>query len=263
MMQTVQPLDIFPLWGVFALTIALVLISMEFGFRIGKKRIRSEEDAKNSSTGSIVGAVLGLLAFMLAFTFGMSSQRYDTRRQLLRDEANAVHTAYLRAGFLSEPRRTEIRSLLREYVEVRLAGVRQSETALAIEKSEEIHNQLWARSVAEGEKNPGSIVVGLYIHTLNDLIDLHALRVQAGLRSRIPPVIILVLYFVAVLAMASVGYLAGLAGRRTRFITWALVLSFSSVMFLIIDLDRPHEGILKVNQQMMLDLRKKLAEPLP
>jgi len=113
MMQTVQPLDILPLWGVFALTITLVLISMEFGFRIGKRRIRFEEDTKNSSTSSMVGAVLGLLAFMLAFTFGMSSQRYDTRRQLLREEANTVNTAYLRAGLLSEPRRTEIRSLLR------------------------------------------------------------------------------------------------------------------------------------------------------
>lgn len=170
-----------------------------------------------------------------------------------------MNTAYLRAGLLSEPRRTEIRSLLREYVEVRLAGAQHSETALAIERSEEIHNQLWAKSVAEGEKNPGSIAVGLYIHTLNELIDLHTMRVQAALRSRIPPVIILVLYFVAVLAMGCVGYLAGLAGRRTHFIACALVLSFSSVMFLIIDLDRPYEGILKVNQQIMLDLQKKLA----
>lgn len=72
MVQTVQPLDNLPLWGVFALTIALVLISMEFGFRVGKWRIKCEEDTKNSSTGSMVGAVLGLLAFMLAFTFGMA-----------------------------------------------------------------------------------------------------------------------------------------------------------------------------------------------
>lgn len=262
-MQTMQPLDILPLWGLFVLTITLVLISMEFGFRIGKRRFKREEAEKNASTGSMVGAVLGLLAFMLAFTFGMSSQRYDTRRQLLRDEANAVQIAYLRAGFLTEPRRTEIRSLLREYVEVRLAGVQLSETPLAIERSKEIHNQLWAKSVAEAEKNPGSIVVGLYIHNLNDLIDLHAMRVQAGLWSRVPPAIIFVLYFVTVLAMVSVGYLAGIAGRRVRLVSWALALSFSSVMFLIIDLDRPHEGILEVNQQMMLDLRKQLAEPLP
>src|SRR6185369_11360805 len=119
----------------------------------------------------------------------------------------------------------------------------------------------WIRTAAEGERNPRSIVVGLYINTLNELIDLHTKRVQAGLRSRIPSVIIYALYFVTVLAMASVGYLAGLTGKRNYFVTGALVLAFSSVMLLIIDLDRPHEGLLKVNQQVLVDLQKKLAAP--
>jgi len=148
-------------------------------------------------------------------------------------------------------------------VDVRLAGVRQPDPRPAIAKSEEIHHKLWIRTAAEGERNPRSIVVGLYINTLNELIDLHTKRVQAGLRSRIPSVIIYALYFVTVLAMASVGYLAGLTGKRNHFVTWALVLAFSSVMLLIIDLDRPHEGLLKVNQQVLIDLQKKLAAPSP
>lgn len=262
-MQTLLILDALPLWGVFVMTIALVLCSMECGFRLGRKRSAAGEEAKDASAGSMVGATLGLLAFMLAFTFGMAAQRYDARRQLVREEANAVHTAYLRADFLAEPRRTEIRSLLRDYVEVRLAGAGEPDGGQAIARSEEIHKQLWSRVIAEGEKNPGSIVVGLFVHTLNDLIDLHAKRVQVGMRSRIPLIIVYVLIFVTVLAMTSMGYIAGLAGRRVHLVTGALVLAFSSVMFLIIDLDRPQEGLLKVSQQSMLDLRQKLAGPPP
>ena len=262
-MHAVYLLDLLPLWGVFVMTFVLVLVSEESGFYLGMRRCRRGEDAKDASAGSMVGATLGLLAFMLAFTFGLATARYDIRRQLIRDEANAVQTVYLRADFLTEPRRTEVRNLLRDYVEARLAGVRQPDPWPAIAKSEEIHKQLWLRAVAEGEKNPGSIVVGLFVNTLNELIDLHTRRVQAGLRSRIPPVIIHVLYFVTVLAMASVGYLAGIAGKRTHLVTGALVLAFSSVMLLIVDLDRPWEGLLKVNQQVLIDLQKKLAAPPP
>lgn len=41
---------------------------------------------------------------------------------LVIDKANAIGTAYLRAGYLEEAYRTDIPELLREYVEVRLAG---------------------------------------------------------------------------------------------------------------------------------------------
>jgi hypothetical protein len=255
--------DLLPLWGVFVVTFVLVFVSEELGFRFGRRKIPSADESKDPSMGSMVGATLGLLAFMLAFTFGMAGARYDTRRYLIRDEANAIQTAYLRTDFLSEPRRTEIRKLLREYVDVRLAGVREPDPHPSMARSEEIHNQLWMRSAAEGNRNSDSIMVGLYINTLNEIIDLHTMRVQAGLRSRIPYVIIYGLYFVTILAMASVGYLAGLGGKRNHFVNGALVLAFSSVMLLIIDLDRPHEGLLKVNQQILIDLQKKLAEPPP
>ena len=260
-MLSMRLLDTLPLWGVFVMTIAVVAISVEAGFRLGAARRRRSEEMKDAAVGPMVGATLGLLAFMLTFTFGMAAGRFDTRRQLIRDEASAVQTTILRAGFLAEPRRTEIRALLREYVEVRLAGARQPDPWPAIARSEEINRQLWGRAVAEGEKNPNSVVVGLFITTLNELIDLHARRVQAGLRSRIPPVIVQVLYFVTILAMGSVGYLAGLAGKRIHLVTGALVLAFSTVMILIIDLDRPLEGRLEVDQQVLVDLQKKLAAP--
>ena len=59
--------------------------------------------------GAIVGAILGLLAFLLAFTFGMAASRFETRRELVLDEANAIGTTYLRAALLPEPHRVEVR----------------------------------------------------------------------------------------------------------------------------------------------------------
>jgi hypothetical protein len=82
----------------------LVLLSVEGGYRLGKyQRSRSEEE-KEAPVGAMVGATPGLLAFMLAFTFGLAATRFDTRRQVLLDEANAIGTTYLRAGMLPERR---------------------------------------------------------------------------------------------------------------------------------------------------------------
>ena len=69
-----------------------------------------------------------------------------------------------------------MRALLREYVDVRLETVRTGRAAAGVRRSEELHGQLWSRTVALGEKHPGSIVVGLFIQSLNEIIDLHAKR---------------------------------------------------------------------------------------
>ena len=124
-----------------------------------------------------------------------------------------------------------------------------------------MHGLLWSQAVALGKKNPGSLGAGLFIASLNEVIDLHAKRVTAGLRSRIPGAIWIALYFVVILAMTVMGYYTGLIGTRSSVGTLVLVLTFSAVMLLIVDLDRPKEGILKVSQQAMLDLRNTLMEP--
>ena len=115
------PLDALPLWGLFLATLLLVLLSVEAGYRLGISRRRSTEE-KEAPVGAMVGATLGLLAFMLAFTFGLAAARFDTRRQVLLDEANALGTTYLRAGMLPD-RRDAIRTFLRDYVETLLEGV--------------------------------------------------------------------------------------------------------------------------------------------
>ena len=118
---------------------------------------------------------------------------------------------------------------------------------------------LWSQAVAVGKTTPGSIVVGLFIGSLNEVIDIHAKRVTAGPRSRIPGSIWAALYFVGILATAVMGYHTGLIGTRSSAATLALVLAFSAVMLLIADLDRPQQGLLKMSQRWERSLDKVLA----
>ena len=110
------PLDALPLWALFMAILLLVLLAIEGGYRLGQYRRSRSEQEKEAPVGAMVGATLGLLAFMLAFTFGLAAARFDTRRQLLLDEANAIGTTYLRAGMLPN-QREDILALLRDYVD--------------------------------------------------------------------------------------------------------------------------------------------------
>ncbi len=256
-----NPFDHLPLWVLFALTVVVVFLSVEAGFRLGKYRGRRPDHEPDTPVVSIVTATLGLLAFMLAFTFGMAESRYDARRLLVVDEANAIGTTYLRAGFLPEPKRSKIRDLLREYVTVRVEGMKTGKITAAMTRSEELQDRLWTETETLAEKTPGSIMAGLFVQSLNEMIDLHTKRVTAGLRNRIPGVIWAGLSLVTILAMMATGYQEGLDGKRSPLATITLVLAFSAVFLLIVDLDRPREGWLKVSQQAMMDLQEKIHQP--
>jgi hypothetical protein len=256
--ELARPLDALPLWGLFIAILVIVLLSIECGYRLGKYRRGRHGQEKEAPVGTMVGATLGLLAFILAFTFGLAAARFDTRRQVLLDEANAIGTTYLRAGMLPE-RGEEVRRLLRDYVGVRLDAVRSGDVAEGIRQSKTIQQQVWTEAETVAQKNPNSIVVGLFIQSLNETIDLHAKRVQAGVRSRIPGAIWVGLFAVAVLSLTAMGYLEGLSGTRRSLAVVAVAVAFSVVIELIADLDRPQEGVLRVSQQALVDLQRSMT----
>jgi len=261
-MDDISALDAIPLWALFILTLFLVLLSIEGGYRLGRYRLTRSEHEKEAPVGAMVAAMLGLLAFMLAFTFGLAAQRFDTRRQVLLDEANAIGTTYLRAAMLPE-RGEELRSLLRKYVEVRLDAVRFDDVSAGIRESESLQNELWSNTVDLARKNPDSIVVGLFVQSLNELIDLHATRVAAGVRSRIPSPIWLALFAVAAIALGAMGYHAGLVRTSRPLAILAVGVTFTAVIGLIADLDRPTQGIVRVSQQALIDVRESMRAPAP
>jgi hypothetical protein len=80
-----------------------------------------------------------------------------------------------------------------------------------------------------------------------------------AMRSRVPGIIWLALYLLAVLAMSAMGYHHGLTSPRRSPAIMALVLAFLAVLMLNVDLDRPGEGTLRVSQQSLIDLRNSMS----
>src|SRR5512135_3411483 len=237
-MKTIEwALASLPLWALFAATVAIVLLSIEGGYQLGSRRRQRSDQEKETPVGAVVGAMLGLLAFMLAFTFGLAATRFDARKMAVLEEANAIGTTYQRAGLVEEPHRSQVRGILREYVDMRVAGVHRGTYEQTIARSEELQRQLWAQAEVLGSKRPRESVVILFIQSLNSLMDLHAKRVMLVTRNHIPGSIWIALYLISSLAMGGMGYHAGLSGSKRSPIILSLALTFSLIILLIADLD--------------------------
>jgi hypothetical protein len=204
----------------------------------------------------MVASILGLVALVLGFTFSLAASRFDARRLAVLEEANAIGTCYLRTRLLPAPEHAQTGSLLREYVDVRLAGV-SGRSDEAIARSNAIHELLWSQATSAAEKSPNPITA-LFVESLNNVIDMHAKRLLVGIHSRIPMVIWIGIFGLSLLGVTAVGYQAGLTTTRRSPAMLALVLAFGVVLILIADLDRGQEGLLRISQQPLLDLQKSM-----
>lgn len=248
------PLDAIPLWGLFALTGALILIAVEAGFSFGRRRHRKAAEEQAGAVGTMVGSTLGLLAFILAFVFNFAGGRVDARRVALIDEANAIGTTWLRAGIMPEPHRSEIRRLLRADVDAQIAGVQVQRTNELMARVDAIHAELWQHANALGIENPNSEQTALFVESLNQSIDNYAKRLLA-VRTRVGASVWLVLYVLSFLAMFAMGYHVALTGTTRSPAIVLVAVSFALVICLVADLDRPHEGRMRLSQQPMIDLQ--------
>jgi hypothetical protein len=253
----------FDLYNYSLLTISLVglaaiLAAIEIGRWLGVHI--GDQDDDNVST--LEAAAIGLLALMVGFTFAMSLSRFEARRDAILAEANAIGTTALRARLLPEPHRKEVLELLRNYVKVRLELTQHPTTradlAAAIEKSNVLQEELWQQAEAMLAIDKDVVPTGLFIQTLNEMIDDQAKRL-AALRNRVPNVVQLALFAVAIIASGFAGYATGVNKRRSRFPVYVMGLLVGGVILLILDLDRPGAGFIEVSQQPMIDTASSIA----
>jgi hypothetical protein len=248
----------YPLLATCLFSLTVILIASEIGYRIGARN----EGQGSGSVSTLESALLGLLALMIGFTFAMALARFEARRDAVLNEANAIGTTALRARLLPEPHRTEALRLLREYVNVRL-DVTQRQTSptkptAAIDRSNTLQEALWQQAKAVTAKDNGMVPTGLFIQTLNEMIDNHAKRL-AAMRNRVPNIVLLALLCVAIAANAFAGYASGLDVRRKRLPVYVTGVLFVAVMLLLLDLDRPGAGFIDVSQQPMIDTAASIA----
>src|SRR5436305_8217374 len=142
-----------PLWTIFPATCIMVVAFWELGYRFGHKvPVKGIRDSEQSVT-TLVGIIVGLVAFLLAFTFNMAAGRFQDRRDILVEDANAIGTTYLRTDTISEPERSNIKRLIRDYVDNRLNIASSGNIEERLVRAGEIQGDLWKQTSLVTEKD--------------------------------------------------------------------------------------------------------------
>jgi len=248
-----------PLWVTYLLIVLLILFSVRAGIAYARWRLKRVKNEDVGSINTLVGATLGLLAFILAFTFGLSSSRFDARKQFLLDEVNSIETSWLRAGLMESPFREKFKEEILDYVEVRVWLAENSgEVKSALEKSEQIQNNIWTQITEMNDQDVGKQPINaLFINSVNDMFDNQTNRVSKGTIDHIPTLIWVALFALIVISMFQVGYLLGKTEASNWVLIIALSLSFSAIVMLIVDLDSLN-GLISVDNQILFDMYERI-----
>ena len=230
------------------------------GLWIGRG-LRERGDTLREPLGVLQGSILGVVGLVLAFGLALAVGRYEARRAVVVDDANAIGTAYLRAQTLPEPIRSSSLQLLTSYTDAEIAlsdhlpGSDDSVTAVAV--GADLQPQLWTLAGRALQADPNGNASRLYVESLNEVINLQTLHV-AALSNRVPGTVLLLEVLGAALGLLAV-YLAVLGRGVLPVLLGAALVAM--VLFVTFDLDRPTRGLIQVEPTALIAQRASMDLP--
>ena len=212
------------------------------------RRARGVLDGDGAS--SVDGAIYGIFGLVLALTFAGAAARYEVRRELIRDETNAIGTAYLRLDLLPNLRQPALRNAFSRYVAARLAVfedlTNRQATANAKATVLVLQNEIWTQAVAAAEV-PGPQATTLLLPALNEMFDIATTR-EVATQNHPPTIIYLLLGLLACATALNAGYAIGSKeGPASRLHIAGFVLAITLILYVTVDLELPRLGLFRIS----------------
>ncbi len=224
-------------------------------------KVKPLEQEIREDFGLILTASLTLLGLIIGFSFSMATDRYNQRKNYEEAEANAIGTEYLRADLLPAPEAALVRSLLKEYLDLRIQFYMHPDTAELAhinDRTARIQNNLWAAVLPATEAHPTQ-TVALAVAGMNDVLNSQGYT-QAAWWNRIPPAAWTLMAAIAVGCNLLVGYGSRGVKAGAKLLP-ILPLVIAIAFMLIADIDTPRRGIIRVSPQNLTSLAQSLRSP--
>jgi len=234
----------------WAVLFVILLVAGEVGYRSGRyrSRIAPVGDAERATIGTLVAAMSTLLAFALGLTISVAQSRFETRRDLVLQEANAIGTAWLRAGLFDAPEGPALRGLIESYTQTRLAYlVTTSRPGIAeiLNRTNAQQTEIWREVNAIARKRADPLAASL-IASVNDMIDL-SMSQHFAFANRVPVYLLWAVLFGSMLSIGAMQFQFGVGQRRQPVLSGLLLFMWTGAIILIIDLNRPRLGELQID----------------
>jgi hypothetical protein len=233
-----------------AVIVALLFAANEIGFWIGRRRAlsRPAHDRDLNGIATITAGMLGLLAFTLSLTINIAQNRFENRRGLVVQEANAIEAAWLRAKLVSGETGPVITALVETFGKVQLAYVSSDDFGVEpnlILQKKELQKQIWQAMQTLYREQPTTSTADL-VSALIEMFNA-AQTERFAFESRVPPNMSWMLMAGSLLAIGAMGYHSGVSHSRQIVLTWLLLVMWAGGMALVADLNRPRIGSVRVD----------------
>lgn len=254
-------------FGLSSLLLILVLLAVmvgaaAVGLLVGRS-LRESREKVSESFGVLQAALLGFTALILAFGLSLAVGRYDSRRQAVVQDANAIGTTYLRAQTLPEPMRSRSMALIARYtdVELRMSHVVPGSAAAkaTVAEGSALQRPLWSLAAQAVQEQPVATAPRLYEDSLNAMIDEQTVRV-AALSNRVPTEVLLLEIVGAAVALGLLGLHVGVLGRGMVAVLLAAAM-IALLLYVSFDLDRPTRGLIQVPATPLVQLQASMKLP--
>jgi hypothetical protein len=248
------------IFGVFLLLFVAFLAGSQL-FRWLKKHRNAEEV---NAFGAVQGSLLGLLALLLGFTFSMSNSNYDRRIDVIREEANAIGTAVLRADLYPDSIRQAYLKDFKAYLDTRIefyaAGTDLKRIYQTLDERQLIQDRLWARASSIAREPMFVVPNNQMIPALNDMFDAVTTR-NVALLKRVPEIILWVLIVLCATSAFTFGYSQGEKPDWIMNLGFAIMICLA--LYLVIDLDRSRRGVINTAfaNQEIVNLKAMFKDP--
>jgi CDP-diglyceride synthetase len=241
----------------------LTLIFMEIGRRWGRRRFAIDPEGARAGSSAVEGAVFALFGLLIAFTFTSAASRYETRRDLVVQHANAIGTAWLRLDLLPTEVQPLLRQDLRLYVDEIIEVQQQTGEGKSVDQSlaylGKLQAEIWKGAETAASRDSRPQVSTLVLPALNEMFDLTTSR-YAATRFHTSMVIFWFLIFLSGIASLLVGYAMAPARQRNwlQMILFAFLISLT--LYVIFDFEYPRHGLIRLGNadQLYLELRQTM-----
>ena len=240
-----------------------ITLFLEVGRGIKLRYVSSDADRAVGGLGVVEGALFGLMGLVIAFTFSGALSRFDDRRHLIVEEANDIGTAYFRLDLLPTNAQSEIRELMRRYVDARIQAYEvlpdYDAALIEIAKANDIQRNIWNHAVGATIDATSPQAAMVLLPALNEMFDIANTRFWAGQIH--PPAFIFGLLVVLALVCALLAGF-GMAGGTAR--NWVHIVAFATVLtltvYVIVDMEYPRMGFIRVDSfdQALTDVRANM-----
>jgi hypothetical protein len=242
---------------VFLMSLVVLWTSGKIGsaFRKNYGEMNAED---RDDFGVVLGGTLTLLGLIIGFSFSMAINRYDQRKNLEEQEANAIGTEYVRADLLPPENAEKVRRLLQTYLKERelFYSTRDSEKLRQVDaRTAELQGDLWNTVKGPAEASQ-TAVSALTLSGMNDVLNSQGYT-QAAWWNRIPQAAWGLMVAIAICSNLMLGYYLCPDKRHwMRLMVMPLIVSIS--FLLISDIDSPRSGIIRVRPQNLESLSESL-----